>query len=207
MQYDLDIHYLTLPPFTMAISSNGQTRRTSNPLIARRIWQSIGNLHRLNLPASIDHLVNDLEKDGLSSVDVVNEIGKCVNDRLLSPCKKDGSESEEEWVFNIPPDQPMVHNSKQRDWYCFDCHQAGLVYSCRTCFRSFHKECTKIVCQQLKITPINDNMEKQDWTCPWCQYCKESTSKVEVTQTKQVTERMNACLLIITEELYKEYTV
>ena len=58
-----------------------------------------------------------MEREGLSAVDVVNEIGKCVSDRLLSPSKKDGSKSEEEWIFNIPPDQPTVHNGKQEQDY------------------------------------------------------------------------------------------
>ena len=86
------------------------------------------------------------------AVDTVNEMGKCVQDKLLSPkvVKIDGI-GEEEWIFAIPPDQPnSMDNSKQRDWYCFDCHQAGFLYSCRTCFRSYHTDCIKQVNDQVK---------------------------------------------------------
>ena len=48
-------------------------------------------------------------------------------------------------------------------------------------------------------------MDKPDWTCPWCMYCKDLSVKFEQLQTKQNNERLNACLVIITDELNKEY--
>ena len=46
--------------------------------------------------------------------------------------------------------------------------------------------------------------EKGDWCCPWCLHSKEMNLKME-NQTKQVTQRMNSCLEIIINELFKEY--
>jgi rubrerythrin len=189
----------------MGIATNGQVRRTSNPLYARKIWQSIGKLAKISKEATIDNTVNDLERDGLNAVDVVNEIGKCIKDGLLTFIKMEtGKVSEEDWVFTIPPDSAQAGNQKARDWYCFECHQAGQLYSCRTCFRSFHKQCISSLSEHLKVDSA-DQMDKPKWVCPWCRFKDEKVQSVE-SQSKQVSERVNRCLKIVVEELNKEFT-
>ena len=46
----------------MVVTPNGQCRRTSNPVIARKIWMSIGELLRDKQDPAIDLIVNDLER-------------------------------------------------------------------------------------------------------------------------------------------------
>ena len=67
----------------MAIASNGQVRRCSNPVVARKIWECLGTLGKEGKHPGIDNIVYELEKKGFGATFVVNELANCVRDDLL----------------------------------------------------------------------------------------------------------------------------
>lgn len=82
-------------------------------------------------------------------------------------------------------------SAKDRDWYCFECHQAGLVYSCRTCFRSYHEKCIQSLENTLNLEN-SENFGKADWCCPWCVYRQSKPIDNDV-----VKDRLNQCFDVI----------
>ena len=65
-------------------SSNGMVRRTSNPIVARKIWEAIGNLEQNKKKTDIENIVSELEEySSISSTDSLTQIRKCTEDKLL----------------------------------------------------------------------------------------------------------------------------
>ena len=132
--------------------SNGMIRRTSNPIVARKIWEAIGNIEQNKKKADIENIVSELEEaSSISSTESLEQIKKCTEDKLLKFQKVVNQgmtpswviinltnihSGEESFIFHVTPSlNESKKESKERDWYCFECHTAGYVYSCRTCFR------------------------------------------------------------------------
>jgi len=64
--------------------SNGMIRRTSNPIVARKIWEAIGNIEQNKKKADIENIVSELEEaSSISSTESLEQIKKCTEDKLL----------------------------------------------------------------------------------------------------------------------------
>ena len=157
-------------------TKNGRAKRTSHPIIARKIWEAIGSLQSHKKITDIDNIVTELEdKNQINATETLYQIQKCVTDRILiankienesksielhyfqlkwgasfqwlsslyvcpmriscknhredAPHFKKNSISDDEgYTFSIPPEQPNSQIEKERDWYCFECHQ-GICFT------------------------------------------------------------------------------
>jgi len=65
-------------------TKNGRAKRTSHPIIARKIWEAIGSLQSHKKITDIDNIVTELEdKNQINATETLYQIQKCVTDRIL----------------------------------------------------------------------------------------------------------------------------
>ena len=65
-------------------TKNGRAKRTSHPIIARKIWEAIGSLQSHKKITDIDNIVTELEdKNQINATETLFQIQKCVTDRIL----------------------------------------------------------------------------------------------------------------------------
>ncbi|XP_078459923.1 zinc finger MYND domain-containing protein 11 isoform X2 [Lampetra fluviatilis] len=115
------------------------------------------------------------------------QLGLAVKDGLIVEtmtvgCKgsKLGIEQEGYWL----PGEDNPEEEETSDWYCFECHQAGEVLACESCFRVYHPRCVPS-----EMVPGDADTR---WACPICQSFKQRNwPKQELcTYLKFVVQRM-----------------
>jgi hypothetical protein len=185
----------------VAETKNG-AKRTSHPIIARKIWEAIGSLQSHKKITDIDNIVTELEdKNQINATETLYQIQKCVTDRILISNKIE-NENDEGYTFSIPPEQPNSQIEKERDWYCFECHQADMVYSCRTCFRSYHVDCSNQLRDNFKMErESEEDLKMTKWQCPWCVYGRERP----ISEDRTNLDRLHHCFNLIIEEIEREF--
>ncbi|CAG5108014.1 Oidioi.mRNA.OKI2018_I69.chr1.g3597.t1.cds [Oikopleura dioica] len=156
-------------------------RRRSDPVLCRRIWEAVNEIHADNendsdpTPPDVSLILAKLtEADpSLEKPKIIDECEKMVEDDLLYPTCTVSNTGEEHWKFSIPSYAPRG-TGRARDWYCFVCHQPGEVLGCRTCFRSYHINCLS---EAPRTSTSRNQKIDENWTCLWCIFLKQSMEK------------------------------
>ncbi|XP_078459931.1 zinc finger MYND domain-containing protein 11 isoform X11 [Lampetra fluviatilis] len=156
-------------------------RRQSDPQVVQQLWKAIEVIRNQKQIANLDRISNMHPKE------TSRQLGLAVKDGLIVEtmtvgCKgsKLGIEQEGYWL----PGEDNPEEEETSDWYCFECHQAGEVLACESCFRVYHPRCVPS-----EMVPGDADTR---WACPICQSFKQRNwPKQELcTYLKFVVQRM-----------------
>ncbi|CAI6371186.1 unnamed protein product [Macrosiphum euphorbiae] len=149
-------------------------RRISCPLAVQQLWDAVTVIRFQRQVPDIDRITKYMTKIyNMSKEDVERQLNYCVRDGLLILTKRVGNKGSKAGVetegYKLPEEKV---EKDSHDWYCFQCHSAGDVISCTTCYRVFH-----ISCIEKKELPENDK-----FICNICKNCvsiKEACKKIK----------------------------
>ena len=73
---------------------------------------------------------------------------------------------------------------------------ADMVYSCRTCFRSYHVDCSNQLRDNFKMErETEEDLQMTKWQCPWCVYGRDRP----ISEDRTNLDRLHHCFNIIIE--------
>ena len=73
---------------------------------------------------------------------------------------------------------------------------ADMVYSCRTCFRSYHVDCSNQLRDNFKMErESEEDLQMTKWQCPWCVYGRDRP----ISEDRTNLDRLHHCFNIIIE--------
>ncbi|XP_063979627.1 zinc finger MYND domain-containing protein 11 isoform X3 [Diachasmimorpha longicaudata] len=114
-------------------------RRRTDSSMTQRIWDAIKiTINQRSLPSN-DRIVRHFARVyGMTEHAAQEELNKAVADGLvfLKKVQSKGGIEQESYRLPLEPSEDDGH-----DWYCYDCHKAGLVETCKQCFRVYHANC------------------------------------------------------------------
>uniref|UniRef100_A0A5S6QU96 MYND-type domain-containing protein n=1 Tax=Trichuris muris TaxID=70415 RepID=A0A5S6QU96_TRIMR len=128
--------------------------RSIPPEVVRQLWALVNNIRNSCGIATLDDIVSKAEKTfGWTREDTEAYVRECADCHLLL---RTADSVNNAYCYSIPLE---AEDATENDWYCFNCHQAGEVQKCTTCFRAFHTECL----------PTDFSPPGMDLLCPSCQ--------------------------------------
>ncbi|CDW55327.1 MYND finger family protein [Trichuris trichiura] len=128
--------------------------RSIPPEVVRQLWALVKNIHNSCGVVTLEDIVGKAEKTfGWTREDTEAYVKECADCRLLV---RNADSVKNAYCYSIPMEAEEVN---ENDWYCFNCHQAGDLQKCTTCFRSFHTNCL----------PADFSPAGMDLLCPSCQ--------------------------------------
>ncbi|CDW59297.1 MYND finger family protein [Trichuris trichiura] len=128
--------------------------RSIPPEVVRQLWALVKNIHNSCGVVTLEDIVGKAEKTfGWTREDTEAYVKECADCRLLV---RNADSVKNAYCYSIPIEAEEVN---ENDWYCFNCHQAGDLQKCTTCFRSFHTNCL----------PADFSPAGMDLLCPSCQ--------------------------------------
>ncbi|XP_072432287.1 zinc finger MYND domain-containing protein 11 isoform X1 [Chiloscyllium punctatum] len=154
-------------------------RRLSDSQVVQRLWNAIEVIRNQKQIANLDRITKFMSRlHSMHPKDTNRQLGLAVKDGLIVEtltvgCKgsKAGIEQEGYWL----PGDEIDWNVESHDWYCMECHIAGEILTCDSCFRVYHPKC------------LPDEFRPQDSSSHWqCQVCKSMKKK---NTTKQAMGR------------------
>ncbi|XP_078459930.1 zinc finger MYND domain-containing protein 11 isoform X12 [Lampetra fluviatilis] len=163
-------------------------RRQSDPQVVQQLWKAIEVIRNQKQIANLDRISKHVARIySMHPKETSRQLGLAVKDGLIVEtmtvgCKgsKLGIEQEGYWL----PGEDNPEEEETSDWYCFECHQAGEVLACESCFRVYHPRCVPS-----EMVPGDADTR---WACPICQSFKQRNwPKQELcTYLKFVVQRM-----------------
>ncbi|XP_060856969.1 zinc finger MYND domain-containing protein 11-like [Metopolophium dirhodum] len=164
----------------MAISR----RRVSWPLAVQHLWDAVKVIRFQRQVPDIDRITKYMTKvHNMSSEEVERQLNYCVRDGLLILTKKVGIKGSKAGVetkgYKLPEEKA---EKDSHDWYCFQCHSAGDVISCTSCYRVFHLSC-------IEKNDLPENDVKHKFICNICKNCastKEAFKKIKKSQLNRL---------------------
>ncbi|XP_008187263.1 zinc finger MYND domain-containing protein 11 [Acyrthosiphon pisum] len=159
-------------------------RRISCPLAVQQLWDAVKVIRFQRQVPDIDRITKYMTKvHNMSPEEVGRQLNYCVRDGLLILTKRVGNKGSKAGVetegYKLPEEKA---EKDSHDWYCFQCHSAGDVISCTSCYRVFHLSCI-----EKKDLPEND--VKHKFICNICKNCastKEASKKIKKSQLNRL---------------------
>uniref|UniRef100_A0A4W3GLV5 Zinc finger, MYND-type containing 11 n=1 Tax=Callorhinchus milii TaxID=7868 RepID=A0A4W3GLV5_CALMI len=145
-------------------------RRQSDSQVVQRLWNAIEVIRNQKQIANFDRITKFMSRlHSMHPKDANRQLSLAVKDGLIVEtltvgCKgsKAGIEQEGYWL----PGDEIDWEVENHDWYCMECHMAGEVLTCDSCFRVYHPKC------------LPDEVRPQDSSSHWqCQICKSMKKK------------------------------
>uniref|UniRef100_H2ZN68 Uncharacterized protein n=1 Tax=Ciona savignyi TaxID=51511 RepID=H2ZN68_CIOSA len=153
------------------------TRRLTSPKVVLQLYSTIEVIRKQRQIANLQRVIRVMEKEyGYKPTEILQHIHNAVLDKVVVEtitvgCKgsKVGVEQEGYWI----PDREQLLSElavEKHDWYCFRCHDAGLVVPCANCSLVYHPDC---------LTTLESKNIGPKWRCPWCKKQKQHSTKRE----------------------------
>uniref|UniRef100_A0A4W3H193 Zinc finger, MYND-type containing 11 n=1 Tax=Callorhinchus milii TaxID=7868 RepID=A0A4W3H193_CALMI len=134
-------------------------RRQSDSQVVQRLWNAIEVIRNQKQIANFDRITKFMSRlHSMHPKDANRQLSLAVKDGLIVEtltvgCKgsKAGIEQEGYWL----PGDEIDWEVENHDWYCMECHMAGEVLTCDSCFRVYHPKC------------LPDEVRPQDSSSHW----------------------------------------
>ncbi|VVC34742.1 Zinc finger, PHD-type,PWWP domain,Bromodomain,Zinc finger, FYVE/PHD-type,Zinc finger [Cinara cedri] len=168
----------------MAISR----RRISCPLAVQHLWDAVKVIRFQRQVPDVDRITKYMARvHNMSSEEVGRQLNYCVRDGLMILTKrvkvqkgsKTGVATE---GYKLPKEKV---DKDCHDWYCFQCHSAGDVISCTSCYRVYHLSC-------IEREDLPENDVKHKFICNICKKCtstEETSKKIKKIQLNRLLYR------------------
>ncbi|CAG9853703.1 unnamed protein product [Phyllotreta striolata] len=112
-------------------------RRHTDPINIKRIWNAIRQANHQKVSPDLARITKYLQSIfNYSPTQVELHLKQALDDKLIAPVKSTNPNQ----TYKVPL-QDELTATDGKDWYCFECHLAGDVIECQTCFRVFHQGC------------------------------------------------------------------
>lgn len=159
-------------------------RRISCPLAVQQLWDAVKVIRFQRQVPDIDRITKYMTKvHNMSSEEVGRQLNYCVRDGLLILTKRVGNKGSKAGVetegYKLPEEKV---DKDSHDWYCFQCHSAGDVISCTSCYRVYHLSC-------IEKEDLPENDVKHKFICNICKNCassKEASKKIKKSQLNRL---------------------
>ncbi|XP_011306510.1 zinc finger MYND domain-containing protein 11-like isoform X2 [Fopius arisanus] len=114
-------------------------RRRTDSSMTQRIWDAIKiTINQRSLPSNERIVRHFARVYGITEPAAQDELNKAVADGLVFLKKVQSKGGIEQESYRLPLE---ASEADGHDWYCYDCHKAGLVEACKQCFRVYHHDC------------------------------------------------------------------
>ncbi|XP_025416328.1 zinc finger MYND domain-containing protein 11-like isoform X1 [Sipha flava] len=159
-------------------------RRISCPLAVQQLWDAVKVIRFQRQVPDIDRITKYMTKvHNMSPEEVGRQLNYCVRDGLLILTKRVGNKGSKAGVetegYKLPEEKA---DKDSHDWYCFQCHSAGDVISCTSCYRVYHLSC-------IEKEDLPENDVKHKFICNICKNClstKEVSKKIKKSQLNRL---------------------